>query len=39
MPEHGRCRYTHAYLEVARAYGVALTRADHRALTAETGRC
>ena len=39
MPEHGRCRYAQAYLEVARAYGVALTRADHRALTAAIGRC
>ena len=39
MPEHGRCRYAQAYLEVARAYGVALTRADHRALTLAIGRC
>lgn len=39
MPQHGRCRYAQAYLEVARAYEVALTRADQRALTAATSRC
>jgi len=39
MPEHERCRYAQAYLEVARAYGVALTRVDQRALIAAIGRC
>lgn len=39
MPQHGQCRYAQTYLEVVRAYGVALTRADHRALTAVTRSC
>lgn len=39
MPQLSQCRYAQTYLEVARLYGVAITRADQRALTTATQSC
>lgn len=39
MPQQNQCRYARTYLEVTTAYGVALTRADQRALAVATSSC
>lgn len=39
MPHRNQCGYAKAYLQVATAYGVALTRVDHSRLTAAGKSC
>lgn len=39
MPPAGRCRYATTYLDVARAYDLPVTAADHRVLTRALTEC